>query len=82
VTDISTAYSSTGVSGDFVIFVTARKITGSAIAWAAYCNTLASGRPYVAQVNFGPANLSTDPAEFEEQVSTFESWREIKKWKN
>jgi hypothetical protein len=47
-TGIGAPYTTTGVSADYMIFLTARPTQGSTIAWAAYCATLANGRPYAA----------------------------------
>ena len=64
---ISPGYSNT----DFVLFVTARPTTGSTIAWALTCDENSpNGRPTAGHANFGPNQLSTDPAVRHNQVAT------------
>lgn len=71
VSDISSTFTTAGVAADYVVFVTARATTGSTAAWAAYCKTLSSGRPYAAHVNFGPANIKLETASFPSQLQIF-----------
>jgi leishmanolysin-like peptidase len=67
---IPSSYASPGVSGDMVLFVTARPIRGLTIAYAATCQIdSTTWRPTGGFINFGPGMLSTAAIDFNSMLT-------------
>lgn len=59
---------------DFIIYITKRPTLGSVLAWALPCfqdnRQYSYGRPVLGQANFSPAQLSTNPSAYHQQLTT------------